>query len=73
MDLLSSNKAVQEMSSKLSLRPEDSNRNFLLTQRKTAVKKIANIMHVLGTMSNRNLPHSFQRIKKEIVAISKRC
>lgn len=73
MDLLSSNRAVQEMSSKLSLRPEDSNRNFLLTQRKTAVKKIGNIMHVLNIMDNRNLPHSFQRIKKEILEISKRC
>ena len=73
MDLLSSNRAVQEMSSKLNLRPEESNRNFLLTQRKSAVKKIGNIMHVLNIMDNRNLPHSFQRIKKEILEISKRC
>lgn len=73
MDLLSSNKAVQEMSTILNLSPEDSNRKFLLTERKRPVKKIGYILHVLDTMSNNNLPRSFQRIKKEIVEISKRC
>lgn len=73
MDLLCSDKAVEEMSIILSLTAEESNRRFLLVERVKAIKKIGNILQVLGKMSNRNLPNSFKRIKKEIREISKRC
>lgn len=73
MDLLCSNKAVEEMSLHLGLTAQESNRRFLLTNRKKRIKNIGTILHVLNQLENRNLPNSFKRIKKEIVEISKRC
>ena len=73
MDLLCSNLAVSEMSSHLGLPPQESNRKFLLTNRKNRIKNVGVILHVLNQLENRNLPNSFKRIKKEIVEISKRC
>ncbi len=73
MDLLCSDKAVQEMSIILNLTADQSNRKFLLTERVKVIKKIENILNVLDKMSNRNLPNSFKRIKKELREISKSC
>ncbi|MGP5065078.1 hypothetical protein ACTXIZ_13075, partial [Psychrobacter celer] len=71
MDLLCSSKAVVEMSSILNLSPADSNLNFLLTKRGKMIKKIGNMLQVLETMSNRNLPYAFKKIKKKLVELSK--
>lgn len=73
MDLLGSTKAVEEMSLILNLTSDNSNKRFLLVERTSVIKKIENILHVLGKMSNSNLPNSFKKIKKEIREISKRC
>jgi putative ATP-dependent endonuclease of OLD family len=73
MDLLCSNKAVEEMSEYLQLQPHESNRKFLLVNRKKRIKNIGSILHVLEKLENRNLPNSYKRIKSEIVAITKRC
>jgi len=73
MDLLGSSKAVELMSSYLNLSPEESNKRFLLTNKKKQIKKIGSILNVLEQLENRNLPNSYKRIKKELVAISKRC
>lgn len=71
MDLLCSSKAVIEMSNILNLSPTESNLNFLLTERSKAIKKIGNILEVLESMSNRNLPYAFKKIKSKLVEISK--
>ncbi|WP_311063877.1 AAA family ATPase [Halomonas sp. DWK9] len=73
MDLLCSNRAVAEMALHLNLTPQDSNRRFLLINRKKRIKNIGTILHVLRKLENKNLPNSFKRIKKQIVEISKRC
>lgn len=73
MDLLCSNVAVSKMSEYLGLTPQESNREFLLINRKKRIKNIGVILHVLTELENRNLPNSFKRIKKEIVEISRRC
>nr|WP_281169316.1 AAA family ATPase [Spirochaeta cellobiosiphila] len=64
MDLLCSSKAVQEMLNKLNItNASNKNVHFLLTERKKAIKKLENIIHVLKTLENRNLPNSYKRIK----------
>jgi AAA15 family ATPase/GTPase len=73
MDLLGSNLAVSKMSLHLELSPQESNRKFLLIEKKKKIKNIGVILHVLNQLENKNLPNSFKRIKKEIVNISKRC
>ena len=73
LDLLCSQKAVELMSNYLGLSPEQSNRRFLLTERKNKIKKLDSILKVLPNLENKNLPNSYKRIKKQLVEISKRC
>lgn len=71
VDLLCSSKGVEEMSNILSLRPQQSNLKYLLTERNKAIKNIHNMLEVLSSMTNRNLPNSFRKIKKNLIQITK--
>ncbi|USF86393.1 ATP-dependent nuclease [Candidatus Endoriftia persephone] len=73
MDLLCSDKAVELMSQYLGLTEEQSNRKFLLEERKKTIKAIDSMLYVLERLDNRNLPNSYKKIKKEIIEITKRC
>lgn len=73
MDLLCSQKSVELMSDYLELSPAQSNRQFLLTERKKKIKKIDSILEVLSKLENKNLSNSYKRIKNKLVEISKLC
>ena len=69
MDLLCSNQAVVKMSARLNLNSVQSNRRFLLVERKKAIKNIGNILHVLDQMPIINLPNSYKRIRNKLSSI----
>lgn len=73
MDLLSSSRAVVEMSALLGLSDDESNRKFILKNRKKGVKRLDNMLKTLHKLDNRNLPNSYKRIKKLVTETALKC
>lgn len=73
MDLLCSDKAVEEMSALLGLSVDESNRKFILEERGNAAKKLDKMLETLRELSNHNLPNSYKRIKKLLAGIASSC
>lgn len=72
-DLLCSSKAVELMASCLRLSPAESNMKCLLENYSKAIKKIGNILEVVGDLPPRNLPTSYKRIVRQLKKIVANC
>lgn len=73
MDLLCSDKAVEKMSALLGLSDDESNRRFILEERRSAAKKLDKMLETLRDLSNHNIPNSYKRIKKLVACIASSC
>ncbi|MCB4763732.1 MAG: AAA family ATPase [Sulfurovum sp.] len=71
IDLMCSSKSVEKYSTLLNLTKEQSNKKYLLVDCHKKIKSIGNILKVLDSLENSNLPSSYKRIRKIIKNISK--
>lgn len=69
IDLVSSDKGAELYYDKLEVPAAKRNKHELLVNRKRQIKKIENILHVVNSLPNKNLPNSYKRIKKVLAGI----
>jgi putative ATP-dependent endonuclease of the OLD family len=72
MDLTCSNKALQEYGNIFNIKAEEITQKNILYNFNKAIKRIENILRVLKTLDNANLPNSYKKIKSTLVKITKR-
>ena len=72
MDLTCSTKARNEYFRILNIPIQKQTRFELLSNYKNAIKKIGNIMEILSTLSDKQMPESYKKIRNFIVADSKK-
>jgi len=70
-DLICSQVAVSKYCDLLNIQPPNQTAHELLTKNNKAIKKISNILKVLKSMENRNLPNSYKCIRNKLKEISK--
>ncbi len=71
-DLVASNTAAEEFYNHLSIPEQLRNKKELLVNRYKQIKRLDNIIPVLSRIENKNLPHSYRRVKKIITNYLKR-
>lgn len=67
MDLLCSSKAREEYYKILEVPKSNQNTNYLLINMKKRIKKIEVFMKVLNSLSNKDLPESYKKIRNFII------
>lgn len=68
MDLTCSTKARNQFYRILNMMPSEQNQYILLTQKRSSIKKIENILEVLAAIPVTSYPESYLKIKKTLIA-----
>lgn len=71
IDLVCSQKSVEKYCELFNLSAPNNTSKYLLEERHEQIKKIKNILGVLESLENKNLPNSYKRIRKMLVGIGK--
>ncbi|MGB5635557.1 MAG: TOPRIM nucleotidyl transferase/hydrolase domain-containing protein, partial [Waterburya sp.] len=72
IDLIGSCIAEEEFYNHLSVPEKQRNKTELLVNRYKQIKRLDNIIPILSRMENKNLPHSYKRIKKIVSTFIKK-
>lgn len=70
IDLMCSYKSVEKYSELLHLSADKSNKKHLLENCHQKIKRIGNILQVLNSLENSNLPNSYKRIRKMLKTLT---